>query len=393
MNLDPKTVTAHLRWLLPAAWQTVRSRPIAFSAESPIHVLIAVCDHFEPRDVGVSPPRAEERVAYWVDNYPCNLGGFRDSDGRSPRHSFFYPIEDYDADLVEGISQLCRAGHGELEVHLHHDGDTAETLRRTLLEGVERFAGRHGALARHRATGKLGYAFIHGNWALNNARPDGCWCGVNDEIRVLRETGCYADFTYPSAPSPTQPPTLNAIYHAQSHAAHPRGHDRGVRAGLAPAPEDALLMVEGPLLLDARRRKWGVVPKLENACLQLSQPPSMRRLDLWLRAHVHVPSRPDWCFVKLHAHGATERDRDTLLGPPMQAFHEALAQKAAETPGFCYHYVSAREMANLALAAASGFQGAVENGRDFVYVRSEGEPAALGASAARGEPLEREALE
>ena len=60
---------------------------------------------------------------------------------------------------------------------------------------------------------------------------------MNDEIRVLRETGCYADFTYPSAPGPTQPPTINTIYYATGRPDRPRGHDRGVAVGRGPAPE------------------------------------------------------------------------------------------------------------------------------------------------------------
>ncbi len=60
--------------------------------------------------------------------------------------------------------------------------------------------------------GKLRYAFIHGNWCLANARPDGRWCGVDDELPLLFDTGCYADFTFPAAPDPSQPPIVNQIY-------------------------------------------------------------------------------------------------------------------------------------------------------------------------------------
>ena len=63
---------------------------------------------------------------------------------------------------------------------------------------IETLAGRHGLLRRHR--GKLAFGFIHGNWALDNARPDGRWCGLNNEITLLRDLGCYADFTLPAAP-------------------------------------------------------------------------------------------------------------------------------------------------------------------------------------------------
>ncbi len=342
-----------------------------------VHLILAIADHFEPDAGGASVDLARRRVSEWVDHYPRALGEFRDADGYSPRHTFFYPVEVYEREHLDGLAELCGRGHGEVEVHLHHDNDTAENLRATLTGAVRCLAERHGLLARRRDDGSPAYGFVHGNWALNNARPDGRWCGVNDEIRVLRETGCYADFTFPSAPGPTQPPTFNRIYHANSSPHRPRGHDRGVAAGEGPAPPGSLMMIPGPLLLNPRNRKWGLVPRLENGCIQASQPATAVRLNLWLRARVRVPSRPDWYFVKLHAHGAPERDRDALLGPPMAAFHRALACRAADDPRFHVHYVTAREMYNLARAAESGWRGTVAEARDFELVA--GRPAAKAA--------------
>ena len=37
---------------------------------------------------------------------------------------------------------------------------------------------------------------------------------VNNELEILRDTGCYADFTMPSAPHPTQTWKINSIYSA-----------------------------------------------------------------------------------------------------------------------------------------------------------------------------------
>src|SRR5207248_318014 len=121
-----------------------------------------------------------------------------------PRHSFFYPVETYHRNHIDALTELCRAGYGEVEVHLHHDNDTADNLRRTLLEARDTLARDHGQLARDRRTGAVRYGFIHGNWALDNSHPGGCWCGVNNELDVLRQTGCYADFTMPSAPDRAQ---------------------------------------------------------------------------------------------------------------------------------------------------------------------------------------------
>jgi hypothetical protein len=232
----------------------------------------------------------------------------------------------------------------------------------------ELLAERHGFLARHKDTGALGYAFIHGNWALCNSRPDGRWCGVNNELAILRQTGCYADFTFPSAPNPTQPPTINSIYYATDQPGRPRSADRGVAIGAAPIPASSLLLIQGPLLLDWQRPKWRVVPRLENGCLQASQPPTLERLDYWLRARIQVPARPDWFFVKLRAHGAPEDAHEVLLGEPMVRFHEGLTRRARENPNFHYYYVTAREMYNLAKAAEAGYQGPVAGALDYAFV-------------------------
>jgi hypothetical protein len=351
------------RWLVPYLCQIPRRR--APRRGEPVHLLLCIADHYEPRWGNPTPAVAQARVDRWVAEYPARLGRFRDSDGRPPRHSFFFPADEYVPAHVDGLAGLCRAGFGEVEVHLHHDHDTADGTREKLLAFKGILAERHGLLARNRETGELAYGFIHGNWALDNSRPDGRWCGVNNELDVLRETGCYADFTLPSAPSPTQTRKINSIYYACDDPLRPRSHDRGADVGAGPAPANALMLIQGPLLLDWGRRKWGLLPRLENACIQATQPPTAGRLNLWLKARVQVPGRPDWFFVKLHTHGAKGSNADVLLGGAMASFHEALARRAAEDPQFHFHYVTARETYNLVRAAEAGWGGDVEGARDF----------------------------
>src|SRR5580692_7085599 len=55
----------------------------------PMHLLLCVADHFEPKLGGVVPAVAAQRVQRWVAEYPKLFDRFRDSDGRPPRHSFF----------------------------------------------------------------------------------------------------------------------------------------------------------------------------------------------------------------------------------------------------------------------------------------------------------------
>jgi hypothetical protein len=297
------------------------------------------------------------------------LGCFRDSDGRPPRHSFFFPIEQYRHEYLDDLAELCREGYGEVEVHLHHENDTAENLRRQLTTFKEALVGRHGLLSRHRRTGALGYAFIHGNWALNNSHPDGRWCGVDNELDILRETGCYADFTFPSAPDPCQPRKINSIYYAENTGVRRRSLDTGTNVAQGSVLTSGLILIQGPLLLDWSRRKYGLLPGIENGCIQAAgQPPSINRLNSWLKARVQVRSRPDWYFVKLHTHGAKEDNRNVLLDGPVLDFHQSLAQRAAENPKFRYHYVTAREMYNLVKAAEAGRQGPVLDLLDFEFL-------------------------
>jgi hypothetical protein len=354
------------RWLVPYVRQRGQRRMPEEADE--VHVLICIADHYEPKADGASAAQGIGRVRHWVREYPQKFGRFRDSDGRSPRHTFFFPIEEYEPEYLDALAELCRAGWGEVEIHLHHADDTPEGLRQKLVSFRDLLVTRHGLLSRRRDTGAVAYAFVHGNWALCNSRPDGSWCGVNNELAILRDTGCYADMTYPSAPDPTQPPIINRIYYARDIPGRARSHEVGYSLGNGPPPHDSLMLIQGPLLLDWRNPKWGLMPRLENGCLQASQPPSIERLESWLKACVQSPRRPNWYFVKLHAHGAPEDAHATLLGEPMLRFHEALAQRARENPKFHYHYVTAREMYNLVRAAEARFQGSVAEALDYEVV-------------------------
>ena len=353
----------HMERWLPAYFRE-RERFHAPKADEEIHVILCVADHYEPKAAKASIDVGRQRVAAWVERYPAirPISRFRRSHAAARVLSPLKNTKEY----LDALAQLCRAGFGEIEIHLHHNNDTPENMRAQLLKFKEIFANEHGLLSHDRKTGEVKYAFIHGNWALCNCRPDGAWCGVNNEIAILLETGCYADMTFPSAPSPTQPPIINRIYFACDRPGQPRSHEFPLADGVA--TENALLMVQGPLVLNWTERKFGIWPAAENACLQTTQPPSIERLWQWLAAHVQVRERPDWYFIKLHAHGAEEHDHEALLGAPMVRFHEDLAKLARENPKFHYHYVTAREMVNLIKAAQAGFKGPVADALDWELV-------------------------
>ena len=344
----------HMQYWLPSHLLRREQREPRNSDE-PLHVFFAVCDHYEPECYRATNRAARARVARWVNEYPKLFGEFRDANGRPPQHTCFFPADEYRPEYLDHLSELCQAGFADVDVHLHHDNDTPESLQQTLLAFRDTLFHRHGLLRRDPVTGEIVYGFIHGNWALCNSRRDGRWCGVDQELGILLETGCYADFTLPSAPSDTQTRTINSIYYAQDKPGKCKSHDTGIRAcvGKLP-PEDHLLMVQGPLTLDWKNRKRGLTPRTENADLHAFRPPTLDRFKLWLDVGVHVAGQPNWVFVKLHTHGCKDGNIDMLLGSDMQRFHADLAEWQSSTPNAKLHYVTAWEMAQLVHQAEQG---------------------------------------
>ena len=329
----------------------------------PVHVLFCIADHFEP---ALGKPAVEverRRVQQWLQRYPALARDFRDCDGHPPRHTFFFPAEEYRAEHIEALAQLVKDGYGEVEVHLHHDRDTSAGLKEKLLE----FAGRlraHGLLGSS-AAGAVRFGFVHGNWALDNSHPQGLWCGVNDELRVLKDCGCYADCTLPSAPSGTQTRRINSIYYAADDPQRPKSHDDGTEVSVGSGESGDLMIVQGPLGLRWPGGRFGLFPRLENGGLTGAAPPTARRIRKWIRTGVCIAGRPEWVFVKVYTHGCNEANWDALLGGPARFLHEFLRREYNDGARFKLHYVTARELYNIVRAAQHGLAGDPGGYRDY----------------------------
>lgn len=357
---------------LPAyAWQRL-TRP---AVQGPVHLILALADHFEPASIpghnmGYAPPEVQnQRLQVWCQEYPRNFDGFRDSDGRPFTHTYFYPAEQYDYGRVEKLAELCRSGWGEIEIHLHHGVGTpatADATRRQLVDFRDALAEQHGCLAQEEGDATPKYIFVHGNFALANS-TGGHACGVDHEMQILAETGCYADMTYPASVfHPAQVAKINALYECglpfDERAPHRSGRDLKAGHPVTKFP----FLVQGPWMLDFDRSSPNRFGRIENGALTRVNPPRLRRLRLWKKAAITVAGRPQWVFVKLHTHGMDPNDMDTVLRQPMQHFLEELIA-GAPARGEILHFVSAREMSNIILAACDGRQGNPGEFRDYRY--------------------------
>ena len=300
-------------------------------------VWLAICDHFEPLWRKADHALAAERVGAWRRKWPEVARRHADSAGRTPRYTFFYPEEEYAPEYLDPLAEMAQAGLGEIQVHVHHDGESEAAFVDRMSRFIEVLHTRHGALAS--VGGKTAFGFIHGNWALDNSREDGRYCGLNNEITLLRELGCYADFTLPSAPETTQTRTVNSIYWATDDPCRPKSHDRGIPVRPGGGVDGDLMIIQGPLGL----RWWGhgrKVPRIDCGELAGNDPPTRERVRLWLRL---APRIGEHTFVKLYAHGAQERNLHPLLDGGLDLLFRLLAEECGRTEQRFY-FVSAHQM-------------------------------------------------
>jgi len=307
-------------------------------------VYFCIADHYEPYWGKATKEDAIRRVRRWHCEYIPQAEKYTDSDGNHPIYSFFYPAEEYDEEAMTMISDIVHKGFGDVEIHLHHEDDTAENLRTDLNDFIRVLDEKHNLLRRNEQ-GQLVYAFIHGNWALDNSHPDGAYCGVDNELKVLEETGCYLDMTMPSAPDRTQTKKINSIYFAKGKAGVCKSHDKGVN--VKPGrwqKEGEILMVQGPLGFNWKRRKFGVLPRIEAGELSHDAPPTKGRINLWLNYGARIEGVDDHIFIKLHTHGANDKNLEMLLGGGLEGLWSNLDNMVCENPEYSLHYVSARGM-------------------------------------------------
>jgi hypothetical protein len=331
-------------WLVPYLKDRLRTRP------KPKRAWVAITDHYEPMGMGASLETALARVARWRDRWPRIAGDApRDAAGQCPQYSFFYPQEEYQSALLDGIAEMVRLGVGDVEVHLHHDREQRESFISKVTEFCRRLRDDHGLLRQR--DGRTVFGFIHGNWALDNSRPDGKWCGLNGEIALLRDLGCYADFTMPSIPSPTQGRVVNQIYWCTANRdGRPKSFNRGIEVSLGGGRRGDLLMITGPVGLRFGER---VVPRMETGEISGYDLPTPDRARRWFDL---APVVGEDLFLKLYTHGAPERNLEPLLDHALADLYRWLADEAARR-GIEIHWVTAWQM-YLAVEALIGPHGA-----------------------------------
>jgi hypothetical protein len=288
-----------LKWSLPwllryPAWRAGQLRRNSAS-NGHTHLIFVVANHFEPG----SDDEALRRLDKWCALARATGDAIRDHDGTPFRHTNFFPAEQYERPLLQRLAELQADGYGEVEIHFHHGvdrPDTTENTRYMLTTFRDLLAEEHKCLSREHISALPKYGFVHGNWALANS-AGGRFCGVDSEMQILADTGCYADFTLPSVPFQSQVPRINAIY----QCGHPLTEAKPHRSGPSVKVGDTLslpIIFNGPLVFDWTRRVYGLpMPRIEDGALAGNYPLSMHRFNGWRSAAIGVQGRPEWIFI------------------------------------------------------------------------------------------------
>ena len=345
------------------------------------HLIFTIADHFEPAwsangnlDIDSQRRRLDEYHKLARKTGEAVL----DADGTKFRHTNFYPAEQYDRQLLETMAEMQREGLGEVEIHLHHGvekPDTAENLRKVLTEFRDCLAEEHECLSRFDGAGEPKYAFVHGNLALANS-AGGKYCGVDEEMRILQETGCYADFTLPSAPDETQVPVINQIYECGLPLTEKMPHRTGESVEVFGNKPQLPLIFTGPLIFNWTRRIKGLpVPRIDDGALVANQTSDLARLNRWKSANVTVKNRTDWIFIKLYCHGFFDYDQSACIGEDARRFFGEIIEHGERTNRYKTHFASAREAANMVFAAIDGKTGNPNEYRNY-RLRAIMDPAA-----------------
>lgn len=374
MSGNENSYFTKFRYALPwlARYPFVRGNTIFNrKTEGGSHIIITIANHFEPawKPSGFLDKDTQlRRLEHWYEMARKTGEATTDADGTKFRHTNFYPAEQYDPKLLEVMAQMQAEGLGEVEIHLHHGvekPDTAENLRRQLVDFRDILANEHKCLSRMDGEGQPMYAFVHGNLALANS-CGGKFCGVNDEMQILAETGCYVDMTMPSAPDRTQVPMLNKIYECGLPLDHAVPHRKGRPVSVNGKQPQLPLIFTGPLVFNWTRRVKGIpVPRIEDGSLVNNQPMDLKRFFRWTAADIKVEGRPEWVFIKLYCHGFFDHDQDACIGEDARRFFGEIIEHGEKAGNYKVHFASAREAFNMVMAAIDGKSGSPNEFRDY----------------------------
>jgi len=343
-------------WLLNYLSRNTKSFFSKKTNDSVKDIMFLFVDHFELAG-------KEDRLNAWMNEYPKLVNKFKDWDGVKPQHTWFSALDLIDEHELSQIKKLVDNGLGEVELHWHHSHKSSEEFINDFNEGMAVFH-KYGFMLPYRKGEHSCFSFIHGNWSLNNARGEK-FCGIENEIKILKDLGCYGDYTFPALFTDSQPKYVNQISYTNENVLG-NGYFTAREAEVGKPQKDSEFMImQGPLAINYKdwRHKWH--PTIEDGDINKNHTQgSKSRIDCWIRQNIHVKNNPNWVFVKVFCHGA--QDYKSLTSEAMLDMYKYLESKYNDGEKYRLHYVTARESYNIIKAAEEGKEGNPNEYRDYL---------------------------
>ena len=173
---------------------------------------------------------------------------------------------------------------------------------------------------------------------------------MNNELQILKKTGCYADFTFPSI-NEANPRQINCIYYEIDDPDKPKSHNTGRRVKKDGAETGDLMMIQGPLHPFLFSEKISSL-RYVNDAIDGDPIVTGKRIDAWIKTGIHVEGKRNWVFVKNHTHGTMRSD--AALGKDVERIFSHLETRYNDGKEYILHYVTAREAYNIIKAVESG---------------------------------------
>lgn len=318
------------------------------------HLIFVMVDHYEPG----TKPEAPEWNRQWCEKFRILSDKYRDDFGNRFRYTWFYPYDHHVDEVVRDLSCMALDGYGEIEFHWHigmegeHDM-TCDNFSEKTGEAVKWFQ-QFGAMITEEEHPRSAFAYIAGVWDLDASQTPRSH-GLTNQLDVLRENGCYADFTFSTLGASSQPYKINSLYYVVDDPDKPKSYDTGTDAEVGKPVDGKLMIFEGPLTID-----WNGY--MEYGAIETDPRFHPDRIPKWLKANIHVKGRPEWVFVKVFSHGA--QASKVVLDHDMEDMLKELKDYTSSR-GIKLHFMSTREAYNVVKAAEAGKTGNPEDYRDF----------------------------
>jgi hypothetical protein len=263
------------------------------------------------------------------------------------------------------LSELCASGAGEMEYMLSSVSHRSGVFENELERALAAFNSQ-GWASTNDST--ISFAII-GNMAWD----DSITVLSGKQLRRLASAGCYADLSSPTMASPICSRRCNSIYAASSESTEGSSSVSTSTLKAGAISKGEVLVIDSPLLIDWMDWRNLTAPFVEEGHLRAGDSPDRRRAMSWIRANVHVTGRPDWIFVKLifdiQSNTTATRRESSALRQALEHMESLCGDQ------FRLHYVTAREMCNIARAAEARKSGDAGQYRDYLvkpYIASLG---------------------